>query len=183
VDAAVIVRPATPDDAKAVAAVYAPHVLTGTGTFEEVPPSAQEMAGRMAAVLERGLPWVLACDEDGAPLGFAYAAPYRLRAAYRYTAEDSVYVAPQAMGRGVGRAVLEPVIAACRARGLRQLVAVIGDSGNAGSIGLHRALGFQPAGVLAALGYKHGRWIDVALMQLALNGGAAGAPAGPGLGL
>jgi phosphinothricin acetyltransferase len=114
-------------------------------------------------------------------LGFAYAAPFRLRAAYRYTVEDSVYVAPDAQGRGVGRAALGAVLAACEGLGMRQVVAVIGDSGNAGSLALHRALGFERKGVGAGLGYKHGRWVDIVWMQKALNGGADRAPDAPGL--
>ena len=177
-DAAVIVRPATAADAAALAEIYGHNALHGTGTFEEAAPTPEAMAARLEAVLAQDLPWVVA-EAQGRVLGFAYAAPYRLRSAYRYTAEDSVYVAPEAQGRGVGRAALQAVIDACESRGLRQLVAVIGDSGNAGSIGLHRALGFEPAGTLADVGYKHGRWLDVVLMRRALNGGGRSAP-GPG---
>jgi phosphinothricin acetyltransferase len=178
----VIVRPATAADADALAEIYGHEVLHGAGTFEETPPTAPEMADRLAAVLARGLPWMVV-TEDGRVLGYAYAAPYRLRSAYRYTAEDSVYVAPDARGCGVGRAALQAVIDACEALGLRQLVAVIGDSANAGSISLHRSLGFEPGGALPAVGYKHGRWLDVVLMQKSLNGGAGRAPEGSGLGL
>ncbi len=179
---AVIVRDATAADAEAMAAIYGHDAVHGTGTFEEAPPSVTDMAARLAAVQERGMPWVVA-DDNGRVLAFAYAAPYRTRAAYRYTAEDSVYVAPDAMRRGAGRAVLAEVIARCEALGLRQLVAVIGDSANAGSVGLHAALGFEPAGELPDVGYKHGRWLDVVLMQKALNGGAASAPTGGGIDL
>ncbi len=173
-----IVRPATAADATVLAEIYGHNAVHGTGTFEETPPTAQEMAARLEAVLARGMPWVVV-EEDGKVLGYAYAAPYRLRSAYRYTAEDSVYVAPDARGRGVGRAALQAVVEACETLGLRRLVAVIGDSGNVSSIALHSALGFEPAGVLPDVGYKHGRWLDVVLMQKPLNGGAAGAP-GPG---
>ena len=176
----VIVRPGRSQDAEALAEIYAHHVRHGVGTFEEIAPSATEMAERMAAVQVRGLPWTVV-ERDGRVKAFAYAAPFRLRAAYRYTAEDSVYVAPDAQRLGCGRAALNAVIEACQAMGLRQLVAVIGDSGNEGSLGVHRALGFEPAGVLPAVGFKHGRWLDVVLMTRALNGGGEGMPLEAGL--
>ncbi|MBW8814066.1 MAG: N-acetyltransferase [Caulobacterales bacterium] len=175
-----IIRAAEAGDADALAAIYGHHVQTGFGTFEETPPTPQEMAQRLAGVTRYGLPYLVA-EQDGAVLGFAYAGPFRPRQAYRYTAEDSVYIAPDAMGRGVGRAVLSAVIAACEAAGLRQLIAVIGDSGNAGSIGLHRALGFEPIGVGKSFGFKHGRWVDVVWMQKPLNGGDVRAPDTPGI--
>lgn len=164
----VIVRPATDDDAPALAALYGWHVLHGTGTFEEVPPAASEMAARLGRVRAAGLPYLVA-EAGGAIAGFASAAPYNARSGYRFTAEDSVYIAPDQQGRGVGRALLESVIDACAARGVRRLVAFIGDSGNTGSIALHRALGFEPAGVLKEVGFKHGRWLDVVLMQRSLT--------------
>jgi len=176
----VIIRAATADDAEALAAIYGHHVLHGFGTFEEEPPTAAEMETRRAAVTDRGLPYLVA-EADGRVLGFAYAGPFRPRAAYRYTVEDSVYIAPDAVGRGVGRAVLSAVIDACEALGMRQVVAVIGDSGNAASIGLHRALGFADAGVGRNFGFKHGRWVDIVWMQKPLNGGDATAPSAPGL--
>lgn len=175
-----IVRAACEADAPAVAAIYGHHVLHGFGTFEEVPPSDAEIAARIAGVLRHGLPYFVAEDATRV-LGFAYAAPFRPRAAYRYTAEDSVYVHPDHLGEGIGKALVAQVIAACEAMGLRQLVAIIGDSANAGSIGLHRSLGFVQTGVGAALGYKHGRWVDIVQMQKALNGGDASAPSGAGL--
>lgn len=174
------IRPATLADAASVQAIYAHHVAHGTGTFEEVAPTHDEMAARIAAVLDRGLPYLVA-EVDGAVAGFAYAGPFRLRSAYRYTAEDSVYVAPAASGRGVGRALLTALVAACEAAGLRQLIAVIGDSGNAASIGVHRACGFEHAGVATGVGYKHGRFLDVVFMQRALNGGATRPPDGEGM--
>ncbi|MDP3853600.1 GNAT family N-acetyltransferase [Phenylobacterium sp.] len=177
-----IVRPSLETDAPALAAIYGHHVLHGFGTFEEVPPSVDDMVGRRAAIVERGLPYLVA-EDAGQVLGFAYAGPFRPRAAYRYTVEDSVYIAPDAMGRGVGKAVLSQVLADCEALGIRQVVAVIGDSGNAGSIGLHRALGFEPSGVGKSFGFKHGRWVDIVWMQKALNGGDARPPQGPGIGL
>ena len=170
-----IVRPASLDDAPAIAAVYAHHVIHGTGTFEEVPPSAGDIAARMKAVLDKGFPW-LVVEADGRIVAYAYAGPYRERAAYRFTAEDSVYVAVDAQGRGYGRAALTAVIDACRAMGLRRLIAVIGDTQNTASIALHRALGFEPCGVLPSVGYKAGRWLDVPLMHLPLNGGDQSAP-------
>ena len=177
-----ILREARVADAPALAAIYGHHVLHGFGTFEETPPGVEEMAARLSAVLGRGLPW-LAAEADGVVLGYAYAGPFRLRAAYRYTVEDSVYVAPEAVGRGVGRALLAELIARCEALGLRQMAAVIGDSENAASIGLHGALGFEMRGVLPALGFKHGRWVDVVWMQRALGLGASAAPSAPGLDL
>lgn len=177
-----IVRDAKPDDAVALARIYAHDVLHGAGTFEEVPPSPEDMAARLKAVQDRGMPWVVVEDESQV-LGYAYAAPFRTRSAYRFTAEDSVYVAPEARGRGVGRLALSAVITACEALGVHQLVAVIGDSANAGSSALHRSLGFDLCGVQPALGYKNGRWLDVVLMQKALNGGSSGVPEGKGLDL
>jgi L-amino acid N-acyltransferase YncA len=175
-----IIRAATADDADALAAIYGHHVLHGFGTFEEEPPSAAEMESRRAAIAERDLPYLVA-EDAGRVLGFAYAGPFRPRQAYRYTLEDSVYIAPDAIGRGVGKAVLSAVIAACEALGVRQLVAVIGDSGNAASIGLHRSLGFSDAGVGKSFGWKHGRWVDIVWMQKSLNGGDQTPPDGPGV--
>ena len=178
-----LLRAATAADAEALAAIYGHHVLHGFGTFEEIPPAAAEMDARRLAVVSHGLPYLVAEAGDGRVLGYAYAAPFRARAAYRYTVEDSIYVAPEAQGRGVGRALLAAVLDHCERLGLRQVVAVIGDSANAGSIGLHRALGFEPAGVGKDVGFKHGRWVDIVWMQKALNGGSAAAPDLPGLAL
>ncbi|MGE5567216.1 MAG: N-acetyltransferase family protein [Parcubacteria group bacterium] len=175
-----LIRPATPADAPALAAIYGDACLHGFGTFEEVPPSPDEMAARLKSVTDRGLPYVVA-EVDGEVAALAYAAPFRLRAAYRYTVEDSVYVAPGFKGRGLGAAVLLKVIDACEALGLRQIMAVIGDSDNAGSIGLHRSLGFEIKGVMPAVGFKHGRWVDIVFMQRPLNGGAETLPDGAGL--
>jgi phosphinothricin acetyltransferase len=140
------------------------------------------MEHRRQAIVDFGLPFLVA-EAQGRVLGYAYAGPFRPRAAYRYTVEDSVYIAPDQLGRGVGRAVLSAVLEACEKLGMRQAVAVIGDSANAGSIGLHRALGFEQTGVARGLGFKHGRWVDVVWMQKALNGGDAGLPDAPGLAL
>ena len=175
-----IIRDATEADADALAAIYGDAVLHGFGTFEEDPPTADDMDGRRRAVMDKGLPYLVA-EEGGQVLGFAYAGPFRPRAAYRYTLEDSVYVAPDAAGKGVGRAVLSAVIEACEALGVRQLMAVIGDSGNAASIGLHRSLGFEQTGVGKSVGFKHGRWVDIVHMQKPLNGGDSLEPTGPGV--
>jgi phosphinothricin acetyltransferase len=175
-----IVRSGRQADAEALAAIYGHHVLTGFGTFEEDPPDPAEMERRRLAVVERGLPYLVA-EEAGRVLGFAYASAFRPRAAYRYTAEDSVYVAPDTQGKGVGRAVLSAVVEACEAFGVRQLVAVIGDSQNHASINLHRALGFEHSGVGRSFGFKHGRWVDIVWMQKALNGGDTNTPDGPGI--
>jgi L-amino acid N-acyltransferase YncA len=176
------IRPATLADAPAFQQVYAWNVENGVGTFEEIPPSIDEMGARMAAVAGRGLPWLIA-EAGGKVLGYAYAAPFRLRAAYRYTAEDSIYLAPDAVGRGVGKALLSEVVAACEAIGIRQLLAVIGGSDNVASIGVHRACGFETIGTSPGLGFKFGAFVDVVFMQKALNGGAEGVPDVPGLNL
>ncbi len=177
-----IVRDAASADADSLSAIYGDAVLHGFGTFEEDPPSAAEMDTRRCAIQDQGLPYLVA-EMDGRILGFAYAGPFRPRAAYRYTLEDSVYVSPQAKGKGVGRAVLSAVISACEALGVRQLMAVIGDKENAGSIGLHSALGFEQTGTSRSVGFKHGRWVDVVYMQKALNGGDTLVPSGPGVSL
>ncbi len=178
----ITIRPTTDADLPAITTIYGWNVLNGLGTFEEDPPSQDEMARRRAALLERGLPY-LAAEENGAVLGYAYAGPFRLRAAYRYTVEDSVYVSPDAVGKGVGKALLTALIAQCEALGLRQMVAVVGDSGNMASIGLHRAMGFEQRGVFPAMGHKFGRWVDLVWMQRDLNGGGAREPDAPGLSL
>ena len=176
----VLIRAATSADAPALAAIYGHHVVHGVGTFEEAPPSPEEMAARLAAVQARGLPYLVA-EIEGRVAALAYAAPFRLRAAYRYTVEDSVYVAPGFQGRGLGKTVLAEAIRACESLGLRQMVALIGDSGNAGSVGVHRSLGFSHAGVMQGVGFKAGRWLDVVIMQRTLNGGSEGAPEAEGL--
>lgn len=175
-----IIRAATAEDAPALAAIYGHHCEHGFGTFEENPPTADDMAGRVAAVRAYGLPYLVA-EVDGEIAGFAYAGPFRPRAAYRYTVEDSVYIAPDRVGQGVGKALLTQVIADCEALGLRQIMAVIGDSENAASIGLHRSLGFEVKGTMPAVGHKFGRWVDIVFMQQALNSGSRTSPDGPGL--
>jgi len=171
------VRDSHDGDLPAIAALYAHHVLHGTGTFETEPPSEAEMATRRAEVRARGLPWLVALDDAGQMLGFAYCNWFKPRPAYRYSAEDSVYVAEHARGRGVGRALLSALVREAEAAGVRQLLAVVGDSANAGSIGLHRAAGFAEVGVLRAVGWKLGAWRDVVLMQRPLGVGDATAPA------
>ena len=177
-----IIRSATAADAEAVAAIYGHHVLYGFGTFETVPPKAAWWEARRQDIEAHDLPFRVA-ERDCAVLGFALAGPFRPRPGYRFTVEDSVYVAPDAVGQGVGRAVLSAVLGACEMRGIRQVVAVIGDSGNTASIGLHTALGFGPAGVGRDFGFKHGRWVDIVWMQMALNGGGARPPDTDGLSL
>jgi len=179
----VIVRAASDADIAAVAAIYGHHVLHSTGTFEETPPSEAEIAARIAAVRALRLPYLVAQGDDGQVAGFAYASAFRPRPAYRYTAEDSVYIHPDHMGHGLGKALVAQVIAACEALGVRQMIAVIGDSANAGSIGLHRSLGFEDAGVGRGFGFKFGRWVDVVWMQKTLGAGSAEPPVGDGLAL
>ena len=171
----VVVRPSRAEDIGAIQAIYAHHVLHGLASFEEVPPDAAELAARRGALLERGMPYLVA-EFGGEVAGYAYAGPYRTRSAYRYTLEDSVYVAPGRHGQGIGRALLSRLVAECERLGCRQIVAVIGDSGNAGSIGLHAALGFRHAGVLPSVGFKHGRWVDSVLMQRPLGPGEGAPP-------
>ncbi len=177
-----LIRPALASDAPALAAIYGHHVTHGLGTFEESEPSAEEMAARLEAVTRQGLPYLVA-EIEGKVSGFAYASPFRTRSAYRYTVEDSVYIAPDRLGQGLGKALLTAVIAACEPLGFRQMTALIGDSSNAGSIGLHRSCGFSPIGVFPSVGFKAGRWVDVVLMQRPLNGGDADIPASGGLDL
>lgn len=165
------VRDATPGDISAVTAIYAHHVLNGVGTFEEVPPDAGEIARRHAAVTDAGYPYLVAEDADGVA-GFAYAARYRARSAYRFTAEDSIYVAPDRARRGVGKALLAELVDRCTALGCRQMIAVVGGGENSGSIALHKALGFAETGRLHNAGYKFGQWTDTVLMQRALGEGA-----------
>lgn len=170
------VRPATLDDIAAVQAIYAHHVMHGLGTFETEPPDQIEMRARHAQVTGAGFPYLVA-EVDRRVLGYAYANHFRARAAYRHTVEDSIYVAPTATGRGVGKALLKDLIDRCTALGLRQMLALIGDSGNAGSIGVHRSCGFALTGVMQAVGRKADRWVDVVVMQRALGPGSSTPPA------
>ena len=164
----ILVRDASDADLPALAEIYAHHVLTSVASFEEVPPSVDEMAARRAAVLALGAPYLVA-EFDGRTAGFAYAGTYRARPAYRHTLEDSVYVATDALGRGVGRALLMELLARCEAGPWRQMIAVIGGSDNAGSIALHARLGFAPVGTFRSAGFKFGRWVDSVLMQRPLG--------------
>ena len=175
-----LVRPTIPSDAAALAAIYGDAALNGLGTFEEAPPTPAEMEARRGRVAAHGLPHLVA-EIDGDVVGYVCAVPFRPRPAYRFTVEDSVYVAPEAKGRGVGRALLQAVIAHCEAMGLRRMVALVGDSGNAGSIRLHEACGFVRVGVLPAVGFKHGRWVDVVFLHRPLGAGGAEPPLATGL--
>lgn len=163
-------RAARPDDATAIQSIYAHHVLHGLATFEEEPPSTDEMRGRLLEVTARGLPYLVA-EEAGAVLGYGYCAPYRLRSAYRFTLEDSIYVKDSHHRKGIGRAILVELILRCEQLNYRQLTAVIGDSAQSASIGLHASLGFVRAGVLRSVGYKFGRWVDTVIMQRPLGTG------------
>ena len=173
-----LIRPSRDEDVAAITAIYAHHVLHATGTFETEPPSAADMAGRRQDVLARGLPWLVLEDDDGSLLGFAYCNWFKPRPAYRYSAEDSIYMHPDAAGRGLGRLLLTELAANAERAGVRKLIAVIGDSANAGSIGVHRALGFTPVGTIAACGWKFGRWLDIVLMEKVIGAGSALPPAG-----
>ena len=161
----------------AITAIYRHHVLHGLASFEEAPPDQAELTRRRDALLADGLPYLVAIRGD-AVIGYAYAGPYRSRSAYRYSVEDSIYVAPGQARQGIGRALLGPLIERSSACGKRQMVAVIGDSANRASIGLHAAFGFVMIGTLPAIGWKFGRWVDGVLMQRALGSGSAAAPTG-----
>jgi len=165
-----VVRDARASDAEKIQGIYQHYVLNGLATFEEVPPSIEEMAARRAAVVAAGLPYLVA-EVDGKIAGYSYATAYRPRPAYRHTIEDSVYVADILRGRGVGAALLRTLISRCESGPWRQMLAVIGDSENAGSIALHRKMGFQHAGTLHSVGFKLGQWVDTVLMQRALGPG------------
>jgi phosphinothricin acetyltransferase len=171
----VLIRPSSAADLPAVTAIYEHHVRHGTGTFELDVPDEDEMARRRDDVLSRHLPWLVA-EQDGRILGYAYANHFRPRRAYRFCVEDSIYLAPDAQGRGLGRLLLGELMVRCEAAGARQMVAVIGDAANAGSVGLHAALGFAHTGLLKDAGWKFGRWLDVILMQRTLGAGAARLP-------
>jgi L-amino acid N-acyltransferase YncA len=177
------IRPATPADIPAITRIYAHAVEHGTASFELTPPDEAEMGRRMQSILDGNFPYFVA-EIDGAVAGYAYASLYRTRPAYRFTVENSVYVAPDMHRRGIGKILLLKLIEACTALGFRQMIAVIGDSDQAASIGVHRACGFTDAGNLRNIGWKFGRWLDTPLMQLSLGPGATAPPqerdAGPG---
>lgn len=164
----VLVRPATPADMDQVQAIYAYYVTRTAASFEEEVPSIAEMRRRRDDVVARNLPYLVA-EDDGEVLGYTYAGPWRPRSAYRYTVEDSIYVAPFVQGRGIGKALLGALIDRCTELGYRRMIAVIGDSANQGSIGLHRSLGFRQEGVLRGVGLKFGRWVDVVIMHRVLG--------------
>jgi L-amino acid N-acyltransferase YncA len=170
-----ILRSSHPDDISAITSIYRHHVLHGTGTFETSPPELEEMARRRTEVLERGLPYLVA-ESEGRVVGYAYCNWFKPRAAYRFSAEDSVYVEAGREGTGIGRALLAELLRQAEAAGVRRVIAVIGDSGNQGSIRLHQSAGFQPAGTLVSCGWKFDRWLDVVMMQRALGLGDAAAP-------
>lgn len=168
-------RVAAERDLPAIHAIYAHHVRHGLASFEEEPPSLEEIARRHRDIAGRGLPYLVA-ELDGALAGYGYCAPYRARSAYRFSLEDSVYVRHDATGRGVGRRLLEALIARSEALGYRTLIAVIGDSGHAASIGVHAACGFLRVGTLRSAGFKFGRWVDSVIMQRPLGPGDATKP-------
>ena len=172
------IRPSRDADLPAVTAIYAHHVLHGTGTFELEPPSPADMAARRAEVLARGLPR-LVLEEQGEELGYAYCNWFKPRPAYRFSAEDSIYLADGARGRGLGQQLLAELAHQAEQAGVRKLIAVIGDSGNAGSIGVHRRVGFEQVGVIHSCGWKFGRWLDIVLMEKALGDGDRSAPTPP----
>jgi L-amino acid N-acyltransferase YncA len=170
-----MVRDATEEDMAAVARIYADYVREGLATFELTPPGAHELQARRAAILASGLPYLVAAA-GGEIAGYAYVSPYRPRPGYRFTVEDSVYVAQARCARGIGRALLEALIGRCEGGPWRQMIAVIGDSANAASIALHRRCGFQRVGTFRSVGYKLDRWVDTVLMQRALGPGDGCAP-------
>ena len=171
-----ILRPSTDTDLPAITAIYSHAVNHGTGTFELTAPTLADMAQRRQDVIAKGLPWLVA-ERDGQVLGYAYANHFRPRLAYRFCVEDSIYLAPQAQGHGVGRHLLAELMARCEAAGARQMLAVVGDSQNLGSIGVHRRLGFEHTGILRSAGWKFGRWLDVVMMQKSLGLGDGQPPA------
>jgi len=172
----VVIRPSRETDVIEIAAIYGYHVLHGLASFEEVPPVPDELASRRRDILARGLPYLVA-ERSGRVLGYCYAGPYRTRSAYRFTVEDSIYIDQTEAGRGLGRALLAALLDRCTELGYRQMIAVIGGSDTWPSIRLHAALGFTRAGVLRAVGFKFGRWVDIVLMQRTLGPGQRSAPA------
>lgn len=169
------IRPARDQDVAAITAIYGHHVLHGTGTFETTPPTEAEMAARLADVQAKGLPW-LVVEQDGRVLGYACCQWFKPRPAYRFSAEDSIYLDPKAAGQRIGNKLLTELAAQAEAAGIRKLIAVIGDSDNARSIGVHRAVGFRHVGTISACGWKFGRWLDIVLMEKSLGEGSRSAP-------
>ena len=173
-----LIRPSRDEDLDAITRIYAHHVLHGTGTFETTPPTRDEMAGRRADVLGKGLPW-LVIEVDGQVMGYAYGNWFKPRPAYRYSVEDSIYMAPESAGKGLGKLLLTELLAQCERAGVRKVMAVIGDSANARSIGVHKALGFEQVGVVQSCGWKFGRWLDIVLMQKSIGQGDSTPPQDP----
>jgi len=170
-----IIRPSREDDVAAIAAIYGYHVLHGLASFEEAPPAIEEIARRRREIVGRGLPYLVA-ERKARVIGYCYASPFRTRSAYRFTLEDSIYIDAAEVGRGIGRALLEPLLLASAELGYRQMVAVIGGSDTVPSIRLHERLGFVRTGILSGIGFKFGRWVDTVLMQRALGPGATTLP-------
>ncbi|HVH78089.1 MAG TPA: GNAT family N-acetyltransferase [Stellaceae bacterium] len=168
--AELLIRPSRDDDIAAIAAIYGHHVLHGVASFEEVPPTVEEMARRRAVIIERDLPYLVG-ERDRKVVGYCYAGPYRPRIGYRFSVEDSIYIHPDEVVRGIGRALLGEVIDRVTAQGYRQMIAVIGGSETIGSIRLHAALGFANIGLFPGIGFKFGRWIDSVYMQRPLGPG------------
>jgi L-amino acid N-acyltransferase YncA len=166
----VVIRDSRDDDLAAITAIYGHHVRHGSASFETEAPTVEEMRRGRAELIARGYPYLVAEDGTGIA-GYAYAGPYRPRPAYRDTVENSVYLRPDAIGRGIGRLLLEVLIGDCESRGYRQMIAIVGDSGNMASIRLHERAGFELIGVLRSVGFKHGRWLDTVLLQRALGPG------------
>jgi L-amino acid N-acyltransferase YncA len=171
----IAIRPSRDDDIAEIAAIYRHHVLHGVASFEDIPPDENEVARRRRDILALGLPYLVA-ERSGRVVGYCYASPYRARSAYRFTLEDSIYVDAAEVGRGIGRALLSTLIERCCELGYRQMVAVIGGSDQWPSIRLHETLGFTRAGLLSAVGFKFGGWVDIVLMQRALGPGATTPP-------
>ena len=169
------IRPATEADIPEIQAIYAHHVLHGTGTFEEEPPSVEDMTGRFRHVVDSGWSWLVATDATGV-LGYAYYTQFRPRSAYRHCAENSIYIRDDVRGQGVGKALVAELIDHATKQGMRQMIAVIGDSENVGSVGVHASLGFHHVGVLKSAGIKFGRWLDVVYMQRSLGAGDSDLP-------
>lgn len=165
-----MIRPAMERDVEAITGIYGYHVLHGTASFEIAPPDFAEMMRRYLALHDQGYPYLVAAA-DGAVVAYAYAGPYRPRIAYQHTVEDSIYIRPDRIGRGIGSRLLAALIQACEQRGYRQMVAVIGDSASIASIALHKRQGFSQVGTLRSVGHKHGRWLDSVLLQRGLSGG------------
>jgi L-amino acid N-acyltransferase YncA len=180
---AIRVRDSRDGDLPRIHAIYSHHVLTGLGSFEEAPPDLTEMTRRRADILARGLPYLVADIDDpaipGGIAGYAYVGPFRPRSAYRYSVEDSIYIAAEAQRRGAGHLLLDELVQRCTALGYRQMVAVIGDSANQGSIGVHEAAGFKKVAHLPAIGLKFGRWVDSVMMQRPLGEGQTTLPREP----